>query len=137
MSILVLDEQLGSQRLVEALTDRELDVKTIGDFGLTGKPDPDLVKRIAEQCSGAWILVTMDLTIAEEHRGFDWKRYAIAWVQVRKEVRGPAVEKAKHETIQRHAHHIRDQGPGDHFTYTPERYSKYPPSLAKMLERRI
>lgn len=136
MATLVLDEQLANPRLVQALRERGLDVATVGDFGVTGRPDPDVVRRIAEQQSGPWILVTMDLTIVQDHPGFDWLRYAIAWVRVHKDLTGGQVEVAKTETIQRHAHTIKEQTVGDHFTYSAKRCEKHPPSLASMMEKR-
>ncbi|CAN5847686.1 hypothetical protein BH20GEM1_BH20GEM1_10240 [soil metagenome] len=136
MPLLVLDEQLERPQLITALTDRGVDVTTVGDLGATGRPDPDVVRRVEAQHSGPWVLVTMDLTIIEDFPGFEWGRYAIAWVQVRKEVRGAAAERAKAEIIHRHAHTIRQQGRGDHHTYTRERHYKHPPSLTSQLERR-
>lgn len=136
MGTLVLDEQLANPRLVQALEERGLQVATVGDFGVTGRPDPDVVRRIQEQISGPWILVTMDLTIIEDHKGFDWGRYAIAWIRVHKDLKGAEVELAKTETIHRHAHTIREQGVGDQFTYSPGRCERHPPSLASMLEKR-
>ena len=59
-----------------------------------------------DQVSDPWVLVTMDLSIVEDFKGFVWNRYAIA-------------------------------GCGDHFTYTPERHDKHPPSVASMTEKRI
>lgn len=79
----------------------------------------------------------MDLTIVEEHPGFDWSRYALAWVRIRKELKGTSAEQAKADTIHRHAHTIREQARGTHYTYSPKRYEKHPPSLASMTEKRI
>jgi hypothetical protein len=135
--LLVLDEQLESQRLVAALSDRGCDVGTVGDFGAQGRPDPDVVRRIAEQHAGDWVLVTMDLSIVEDFKGFDWDRYAIAWVRIRKELRGAAVEIAKANAVHKHLDRIKGQRPGDHFTYSPDRYARHPPSLAAMTEKRI
>ena len=38
-------------------------MKAVGDFGVQGRPDPDVVRRIAEQHKSDWVLVTMDLSI--------------------------------------------------------------------------
>ena len=53
------------------------------------------------------MLVTMDLTVVEDYPGFDWSRYAIAWVVV-------------HES----------------HTYTAERHYTTRPSLNRLLRRR-
>lgn len=136
MAQLVHDEQLQRPQLITALQDRGLDVSTVADYGATGRPDPDVVRRIEEQHAGAWVLVTMDLTIIEDFPGFDWDQYAIAWVILRKEIRGAAAERTKAEIVHRHAHTIREQGRGDHFTYNREGHYKHRPSLASFLERR-
>jgi len=113
-----------------------MDVETVGDFGATGRPDPDVIRRIEEQNRGMWVLVTMDLTIVEDYPGFDWTRYALAWVQVHENLRGAPVERAKTEIVQRHAHAIREQARGDHHTYTTTRRYKHRPSLTTMLRSR-
>jgi hypothetical protein len=133
---LVLDEQFMSKRLIFGLTDRGLDVKTIGDFGAQGRADPDVVRRIAEGLAQEWVLVTMDLTILEDFQGFDWTRYAIAWIVINEHLQGSSVEKSKSNVVHRHAHVISEQKPGDHFTYTAMRHSKHPPSLTKLLGRK-
>lgn len=137
MSLLVLDEHLENQRLVAALKDRGSAVQVVGDFGVQGRPDPDVVRRIADQHSGSWVLLTMDLTIVEDYPGFDWTRYAIAWVRIRKELRGAAVEVAKANAIHKYLHRIEAQQPGDHHTYSPDRHYRHPPSLASITEKRI
>lgn len=136
-ALLVLDEQLENRRLVQALRDRGIECRTVGDFGVQGRADPDVVRRIADQVVGSWVLVTMDLSIVEEHARFDWSRYAIAWVRIRKELKGVRAEEAKANTIHRHAHLIQEQGRGDHYTYWPKRHEKHPPSLASMTEKQI
>ena len=84
MALLVFDEQIANPKLVAALQDRGIDARTVGDFGVTGRPDPDVVRRVQDGLSSkAWVLVTMDLTIVEEHEGFKWERYALAWIKVR------------------------------------------------------
>ncbi len=136
MATLVLDEQFMGKRLILGLRDRGLDVQTIGDFGAQGRADPDVVRRIGEGLKGDWVLITMDLTILEDFEGFDWSRYAIAWVVIDERLQGSAVEQSKSNVVQRHAHAIDEQKPGDHFTYTAQRHSKHPPSLAKLLGRK-
>jgi hypothetical protein len=103
VATLVLDEQFTSNRLILALEDRGMGVKTVADFGAEGRPDPDVV----------WVLVTMDTTILEDFAGFDWSRYAIAWVVIDDHLLGAAVEKAKSNVVQRHAHMIVEQKPND------------------------
>lgn len=136
-ALLVLDEQLENPRHVAALQDRGCAVRTVGDFGVQGRPDPEVVRQVADQASDPWILVTMDLSIVEDFKGFDWNRYAIAWVRIRKELRGRAVEVAKANTLHKHLDRMVGQRPGDHFTYTPERHDKHPPSVASMTEKQI
>ena len=118
MTLLVLDEQLAGKSLISALGSRGLEVKTLGDYGLTGRPDPDVVRRIDEREPTVWVLVTMDLTIIEEHPGFDWDRYAIAWIVVHADLRGARIEQSKHNIVHRFAHEMVQQGRGDHHTYT-------------------
>jgi hypothetical protein len=134
--VVVLDEQLAGVQLVRALDARGLDVKTLGDFGVTGRPDPDVVRQIGARQPGPWVLVTMDLTILEDHPGFDWGRYALAWI-VLPDIRGKEFEEAKHSVIQRRLHEIVEQGPGDHHTYTFAQRHRSPPSLASQLNRRL
>lgn len=136
-SSLVLDEQFTSKRLILALEDRGIDVKTVADFEAKGRPDPDVVRRIADGCDEeGWVLVTMDTTILEDFAGFDWSRYAIAWVVIDDHLLGAAVERAKSNIVQRHAHTMIDQKADDHFTYSTRKHSKHPPSLAKLLGRK-
>lgn len=79
MASLVLDEQFESERLVVALGERGMDVRTVGEFGAQGHADPDVIRRVADGCAGPWVLVRMDVTILQDFAGFDWSRYAIAW----------------------------------------------------------
>lgn len=110
MALLVLDEQFANPRLVLALRDRGVEASTVEDFGVTGGSDPDVVRKVQQECGRrAWVLVTMDLTIVEEHRGFTWDRYAIAWVILREGLRGLQVEREKSEIVHRYAHLIREQ----------------------------
>lgn len=135
--LLVLDEQLAGKRLVDALRDRGLEVAGVGDFGVTGRPDPDVLRRIDESQEGPWVFVTMDVTIVEDHPRFDWGRYAIAWIRVHEELTGAAFERAKINIIQRRAHEIVEQGRGAHHTYTQDRRIKARPSIAAELRRRL
>jgi hypothetical protein len=94
VALLVLDEQFANLRLIAALHDRGIDAATVGDYGVAGRSDPDVVRQIQRSIRRrAWVLVTMDLTIIEEHRGFKWERYAIAWVVLRDGLRGLSVER--------------------------------------------
>lgn len=135
MTLLALDEQLSNPRLVAGLKDRGIEVATVADFGVTGRADPNVVRRIDEQHSGSWVFVTMDLTIVEDFPGFDWSRYAVAWVRPHEQLRGESVEREKAEIVHRHAHTIREQARGDHHTYTATRHFKSRPSLATLLRR--
>jgi hypothetical protein len=130
---LVFDEQIANPKLISAIQERGIDAAQVGDFGAQGTADPEVVRRVAEALGSAWVLVTMDGTIMEDSRGFEWERYAIAWVQVRDGLLGARVEQAKTEIVQRHAHAMRTQRPGDHHTYTVDKHFKYPPSLATRL----
>lgn len=40
MAELVLDEQLANPRLVAALKERGIEVSTVADYGVTGRPMP-------------------------------------------------------------------------------------------------
>jgi hypothetical protein len=135
--LLVLDEQLCGGRLIDALRTRGLDVKTVKDFGASGRPDPDVVRRIDDGHAGPWILVTMDFTIVEDFARFDWDRYAIAWVVVHERVKGAAFEHEKNDIVHRHVHQMVEQGRGDHHTYTVAQRHKSRPSLATQLRRRL
>ena len=84
-----------------------------------------------------FVLVTMDLTITEEFTGFDWDRYAIAWIAVREDLRGQAFEQAKQNIVHMHAHVIAEQRVGDHHTYSERRHSRSPPSLTTWLRRKL
>jgi predicted nuclease of predicted toxin-antitoxin system len=136
LAFLVLDEQFANPRLVLALRDRGIEAATVEDFGVMGGSDPDVVRKVQQESGRrAWVLVTMDLTIVEEHRGFAWERYAIAWVILREGLRGLQVEREKSEIVHRYAHLIREQKPGDHHTYTPTQHFRQRPSLTSMLRR--
>jgi hypothetical protein len=137
MPMLVLDEQLCRGRLIDALQLRGYDVGTVKDFGAKGRPDPDVVRRIDEGHHGAWVLITMDLTIVEDFRGFDWDRYAIAWVVPHEHLKGAAFEHEKNDIVHRHVHRMLEQGRGDHHTYTVKQRHKSRPSLMSQLRRRL
>jgi hypothetical protein len=137
LTLLVLDEQLAGKRLVDGLRSRGLDISTVGDLGMTGRPDPDVVRTIGGRQSGMWVLVTMDLTIVEEHPGFDWERYAIAWIRVHEHLRGVAIEAAKADVVHRHAHRIAEQARGEHCTYTATQRIRSRPSVASQIRRKL
>jgi hypothetical protein len=137
LTLLVLDEQLAGKRLVDGLTTRGLEISTVGELGVTGRPDPDVVRTVDGRHSGMWVLVTMDLTIVEEHPGFDWDRYAIAWITVHEDLRGAAFEEAKADVVHHHARRIAEQARGDHFTYTATQRIRSRPSLTTQLKRRL
>jgi predicted nuclease of predicted toxin-antitoxin system len=133
VAALIFDEQIASPRIVQALTERGIEASTIGDFGVQGRPDPDVVRRVADEVGAPWVLVTMDLTIVEDHEGFGWERYAIAWIRVREGIVGSQVEREKTDIVQRRAHEMVEQNPGDHHTYTVKKRFKHPPSLASLM----
>jgi hypothetical protein len=137
VALLVFDEQLERSSLANSLRIRGMEVATVGDFGATGRPDPDVVRKIIAAQKAHWILVTMDLTIVEDYPGFDWSRYAIAWIRVHEELKGAAVEREKAEILQRHAHVIRELANGDHHTFTATQHLKSPPSLNYMTRKRV
>jgi predicted nuclease of predicted toxin-antitoxin system len=71
--ILIFDEQLASPRRVQALSERGIEVRTISDFGAAGRPDPEVVRRVARDLGTGFVLVTMDVNIVEHHEGFEWR----------------------------------------------------------------
>ncbi len=137
MGRLVLDEQLTARSLVEGLRSRGLDVDTVRDFDAVQRTDPDVVRTIGERCDAPWVLVTMDMTIVEGHRDFDWDRYAIAWIVPREDLSGVAVEQAKANILHRWAHEIAKLGRGDRCTYYETSRAKTRPSLASQLSRKL
>lgn len=137
MALLVLDEQLTAKSLVDGLQSRGLDVQTVKDFGVTQRTDSDVVRTVGDRHKGHWVLVTMDITIVEEHRGFDWDRYAIAWIVLRDDLSGAAVERAKANILHRWAHEIVKLRPGDQHTYYETTRAKSRPSLASQLKGRL
>ena len=137
MPLLVLDEQLCRGLLIEGLRLRGYDVKTVKDFGATGRPDPDVVRRIDEGHTGPWVLVTMDFTVVEDFPGFDWDRYAVAWVIVHEDLLGAAFEHEKNDIVHRHVHQMVEQARGDHHSYTVKARHRSRPSLVSQLRRRL
>jgi hypothetical protein len=137
VALLVLDEQLTGKSLVAGLRSRGLEVKTVKDFGVTQTTDPDMVKTIATRHDGQWVLVTMDTTIVEEHTGFDWSRYAIAWVIVPEHLTGLTFDQAKANVLHNWALDIAQLRAGDHRTYYERRHTKSRPSLSSQLRRRL
>jgi hypothetical protein len=134
---LVFDEQLESRRLLDGLAYRGIEVASVRDYGMTGRPDPDVVRRIDDQTSDSWVLVTVDLTIIEEHERFAWGRYALAWVAPAEHLRGQAFEAEKANIVHNHALEMVEQRPGDHHTYTLKRHFRSPPSLTSQLAPRF
>ncbi len=137
MALLVLDEQLTARSLVDGLRSRGLDVRTVRDFGVTHGTDPDVVRTVGDRHAGHWVLVTMDVTIVEDHRGFDWDRYAMAWIVLREGLTGAAVERAKANILHRWAHEIVALRRGAQRTYHESTRAKTRPSLASQLNRRL
>jgi hypothetical protein len=123
----VLDEHVTA--LQAGLRQRGINALRVHDFRATSTLDPDVIRAVALGLDDPWVLVTMDGTIVDEYPGFEWERYAIAWVVIDGHLRGAAVEHAKAETIQRHAHQMIEQRRGDHYSYTPTSRYKHPPSL--------
>lgn len=124
---LVLDEHAtGAQTGLRA---RGIDALTVGDFHAQSTADPDVMRAIGARLADPWVLVTCDLTLVDDHQGFDWNRYAIAWVMLPGHVQGAACEYAKIDVIQHHARRMVEQIPGDHFTYDQRARHTSPPSL--------
>lgn len=124
---LVLDEHLTAVQA--GVSQRGIDVRTVHDFDVTSTSDPDVIRAIAAAMDSPWVLVTMDGTIVGEHPGFEWERYAIAWLKLDAYLRGAAFEHAKADVMHRHAHQMVEQRPGDHHTYTDRARFRQPPSL--------
>ncbi len=131
---LVLDEPLAALR--RGLESRGVSTRAVADFRLTSPLDPDVLRAISSGMGAApWVLVTMDATIPDEHRSFEWERYAIAWVVIDAHLRGIAVEHAKAAVVLHHAAAMARQRPGDLFTYTRSQRHRAPPSLGSTLRR--
>ena len=112
------------------LRGRGFDAIPVADIGLGGKrPDADLVRQIGTNIDQAWVFVTLDLSIIEEASGFEWHRYAIAWVMVRAGLANVAFEHAKQNIVHKHAEKITSQEAGDHWSYTDRSCFKHPPGL--------
>jgi hypothetical protein len=111
-------------------------VTTVHECGVEATIDPDVIRAIDRIMDGRlWVLVTMDNSIVEDHPGFEWERYAIAWVLIDPHLRGAAAEQEKHEVIHRHVHQMVEQRAGDHFSYNvPSRFT-HPPSLVTRQRR--
>lgn len=124
---LVLDEHLLA--IAPGLRARGLDARTVEDFRARSTLDPDVIRAVAAAMGGPWVLLTMDGTIVTEYPGFEWDRYAIAWIVIDAHLRGASVEHAKTDVVHRHAHRMLEQRPGDHFTYTQRARYQHPPSL--------
>jgi hypothetical protein len=132
--VLVLDEHLMALR--PGLELRGIAARTVRDLGVTSTLDPDVIRAVARDMRARlWVLITMDGTIVEEHRNFEWERYAIAWIVIERHLSGIAVEHAKTDVVQRHAHRMLEQRPGDHHTYTRQQRFRSPPSLVTTLRR--
>jgi hypothetical protein len=131
---LVLDEHLLGVRV--GLEHRGIHVRTVEDFNAKSTLDPDVIRAVASGMRRRpWVLVTMDGTIVQEHRRFDWERYALAWVLVDPRARGVAAEHSKNEVVHRHARAMLAQESGEHHTYTDGRHYRHPPSLITQSRR--
>jgi hypothetical protein len=128
---LVLDVHLSSKTLLWGLRGRGHEVSTLEGLGLAGDTlDAEMAKCAGDKLgAGNCVLVTIDMTIVEDSPGFDWSRYAIAWIKPNPSLRGSDVEAAKHDVFHRYLDRIAEQEPGDHYTYTRGRFYKHPPSL--------
>jgi hypothetical protein len=127
---LVLEDHLSAHILVASLNSRGFHAVPVADLGLGGKrPDADLVREIDDKADPPWTFVTLDLTIIDDASGFDWNRYAIAWIMAPKGLKGGAFEEAKQNIVHKHVEKIVAQQPGDHWTYTERSHYKHPPSL--------
>jgi len=115
---------------------RGIVVRSVGDFGARSTLDPDVIRATARKMRASpWVLVTMDGTIVDDHPNFEWQHYAIAWVLVDPHLLGIAVEQAKTEIVQRHAHQMIEQRPPDHHSYTVIQRHRNPPGLVSTHKR--
>jgi hypothetical protein len=128
---LILDAHLESKTLIAGLKARGFELWTLSDLELPGDAFDSTVARRADEKVGAdrCVLVTIDVTIVEDSRGFDWSRYAIAWLKIPSHLKGGDAETAKHNILHRRVDRIAAQSAGDHFTYTLESSYQHPPSL--------
>lgn len=127
---LVLEDHLSAHILVAGLQGRGFAAVPVAQLGLGGKrPDSELVKEIGGNVTQHWTFVTLDLTIIDDASGFDWGRYAIAWVMAPKGLKGGAFEQAKQNIVHKHVEKMVGQQPADHWTYTERSHHKHPPSL--------
>jgi hypothetical protein len=130
---LVLDEHATGA--LHGLRARGMDAFSVAEFHATSVADPDVVRAIGARLADPWVLVTCDLTLVDDHQGFDWDRYAIAWVMVPAHIKGAAYEYAKVDAIHHHARRMVEQVAGDHFTYDPRAQYKTPPSMVSRRRR--
>jgi hypothetical protein len=127
---LVLEDHLSAHILVASLKSRGYNAVPVAELGLGGKrSDADLVREIGDKIDTLWTFATLDLTIIDDASGFDWDRYAIAWVMVKKGLKGAGYEQAKQNIVHKHVEKMEAQQPGDHWTYTARSHHKDPPSL--------
>lgn len=127
---LVLEDHLSAHSLVVGLRGRGFSVVPVGEIGLGGKkPDADLVRLVGERVPEPWVFGTLDLTITQDSAGFDWDRYAIAWVLLKKGLTGAAAEQAKQNIVHHHIDKIVRLRRGDHFSYTERSQFQHPPDL--------
>lgn len=77
----------------------------------------------------------MDLSILDDFSGFDWSRYALAWLHVRPDMNGIAVEHSKADTLHRWCHELSKMNPGDHWSFSIGSKQKDQPSAARFTKR--
>jgi hypothetical protein len=134
VATLVLDEPLAALRA--DLERHGVSARTVADFRLTSPLDPDVLRAVSSGMGATpWVLVTTNATIPDEHRSFEWERYAIAWIVVDPDLGGIAVEQARADVVLRHRDDLTRQRPGDLFTYTRFHRHRAPPSLGSTLRR--
>ena len=131
--VLVLDAHLD--RAARGLGERGIQAATLKDFDLPSTLDPDVVRAVANAMRDPWVLVTLDGTIVQDAEGFQWERYAIAWVVLEPQVRGIAAEREKLDIVARHAHRMLEQEAGGHFSFTRRQRQAGPPSLMRKNQR--
>jgi hypothetical protein len=130
---LVRDEHVT--RAQGALQERGIDARRVHDFDAKSQLDPDVIRKVARFMDRPWVLVTLDGGLIKEAPRFEWERYAIAWVVLPPHVKGVAAERAKMDVVQRHAHHMIAQQPGDHYSYTRRARFRHPPALITVRAR--
>lgn len=132
-AVLVLDAHLD--RAARGLEERGIQASTLKEFDLPSTLDPDVVRAVSSAMRVPWVLVTLDGTIVQDAEGFQWERYAIAWIVLEPQVRGLAAESEKLDIVARHAPRMLDQGAGEHFSYTRRQRQSGPPSLIRRSRR--